>query len=167
MKRAEKAAKIGKILDELYPQPPIPLEPHRSVHAAGRGGALRADDGRAGEQGHAGALRARADAARRWRRLSESGDPRRSSASCGLAPSKARNIRKRLAQTLVDEHGGQVPHDIEALEKLPGRRPQDRQRRHDRRRSASRPSRSTRTSTASPHAGDCRRARTSSRPSAI
>ena len=39
--------------------------------------------------------------------------------SCGLAPGKARNIRK-LAQTIVDEHGGRVPNDIEALEKLPG-----------------------------------------------
>jgi endonuclease-3 len=39
--------------------------------------------------------------------------------SCGLAPSKAQNIRK-LAQTLVDEHGGRVPRDIEALERLPG-----------------------------------------------
>jgi endonuclease-3 len=39
--------------------------------------------------------------------------------ACGLAPSKAKNI-KRLAQTLVDEHGGRVPRDIEALERLPG-----------------------------------------------
>ena len=39
--------------------------------------------------------------------------------SCGLAPGKARNIRK-LAQTIVDEHGGRVPNDIAALEKLPG-----------------------------------------------
>ena len=28
MRRAEKAAKIGEILDHLYPEPPIPLE-HR------------------------------------------------------------------------------------------------------------------------------------------
>lgn len=39
--------------------------------------------------------------------------------SCGLAPGKAKNIRK-LAQTLVDEHDGQVPADFEALEALPG-----------------------------------------------
>jgi endonuclease III len=39
--------------------------------------------------------------------------------SCGLAPGKARNIRK-LAQTLVEEHGGKVPQDMDALEKLPG-----------------------------------------------
>src|SRR5213078_5080553 len=39
--------------------------------------------------------------------------------SCGLAPGKARNIRK-LAQTIIDEHDGRVPNDIAALEKLPG-----------------------------------------------
>jgi len=39
--------------------------------------------------------------------------------SCGLAPGKARNIRK-LAQTIAAEHGGRVPNDIQALEKLPG-----------------------------------------------
>ncbi|MEA2238857.1 MAG: endonuclease [Thermoanaerobaculia bacterium] len=39
--------------------------------------------------------------------------------SCGLAPGKARNLRK-LAQTLVDDYGGKVPADIDALETLPG-----------------------------------------------
>jgi endonuclease-3 len=39
--------------------------------------------------------------------------------SCGLSPGKAKNIRK-LAQTLLEEHGGEVPVDIDALERLPG-----------------------------------------------
>jgi endonuclease-3 len=39
--------------------------------------------------------------------------------SCGLAPSKARNL-KRLAQKIVEEHGGRVPRDIAALEELSG-----------------------------------------------
>ncbi len=39
--------------------------------------------------------------------------------SCGLAPSKARRL-KDLARALVDQYGGQVPRDIEELEKLPG-----------------------------------------------
>src|SRR5258708_1601699 len=38
---------------------------------------------------------------------------------CGLSPTKARNL-KRLAETLVEEHGGKVPRDIKALERLPG-----------------------------------------------
>jgi endonuclease-3 len=39
--------------------------------------------------------------------------------SCGLGPQKARAIR-RLSEILVEQHGGQVPADLEALEKLPG-----------------------------------------------
>lgn len=39
--------------------------------------------------------------------------------SCGLAPTKARNI-KALSQKLEDDHGGVVPQDIKALEALPG-----------------------------------------------
>jgi endonuclease-3 len=38
---------------------------------------------------------------------------------CGLSPQKAKAI-KGLSQILIDEHGGQVPADIEALERLPG-----------------------------------------------
>ena len=39
--------------------------------------------------------------------------------SCGLAPSKAKAIRG-LSRMLVDEHGGRVPADFDALEALPG-----------------------------------------------
>ena len=38
---------------------------------------------------------------------------------CGLAPQKARAIR-RLSEILLEEHGGEVPADMEALERLPG-----------------------------------------------
>ena len=51
--------------------------------------------------------------------LSVERDPLAASARCGLAPTKAKNIKK-LAETLVDEHGGNVPRDMEALERLPG-----------------------------------------------
>src|SRR5690606_33055362 len=37
----------------------------------------------------------------------------------GLAPTKARNL-KAMAKKLVDEFGGKVPCDMEALESLPG-----------------------------------------------
>jgi endonuclease III len=39
--------------------------------------------------------------------------------SCGLAPTKAKNLRK-LAGMLVRDYGGRVPDAIEELEKLPG-----------------------------------------------
>jgi endonuclease-3 len=39
--------------------------------------------------------------------------------SIGLFRAKARNVI-RLSQELIDHHGGEVPQDREALEKLPG-----------------------------------------------
>jgi len=39
--------------------------------------------------------------------------------TCGLAPTKARNI-KRLSEILIEKHHGQVPETFEELEALPG-----------------------------------------------
>jgi endonuclease-3 len=39
--------------------------------------------------------------------------------SCGLAPTKAKNIAA-LSRALVEEHGGRVPRDLATLETLPG-----------------------------------------------
>ena len=39
--------------------------------------------------------------------------------TCGLAPRKSKAVR-RLAEILIEEHGGQVPASFEALERLPG-----------------------------------------------
>ena len=38
---------------------------------------------------------------------------------CGLSPQKSKAI-KRLSEILLEEHGGVVPQDMEALERLPG-----------------------------------------------
>jgi len=38
---------------------------------------------------------------------------------CGLSPQKSKAIQ-RLSEILLDEHGGVVPADMEALERLPG-----------------------------------------------
>ena len=38
---------------------------------------------------------------------------------CGLSPQKSKAI-KRLSEILLEEHGGEVPDDMEALERLPG-----------------------------------------------
>ena len=38
---------------------------------------------------------------------------------CGLSPQKSKAI-KRLSEILLAEHGGEVPADMEALERLPG-----------------------------------------------
>ncbi|RLA48730.1 MAG: endonuclease III [Gammaproteobacteria bacterium] len=39
--------------------------------------------------------------------------------SCGLSPQKSKAI-KRLSEMLLEEHEGEVPVDMEALERLPG-----------------------------------------------
>jgi endonuclease-3 len=38
---------------------------------------------------------------------------------CGLSPAKSKNIH-RLSEIICDEHGGQTPESLEALEALPG-----------------------------------------------
>lgn len=117
MKRAEKAKRIGAILDELYPEPPIPLQ-HRDPFTLLVAVLLSAQTTDAQVNKVTPALFARAHTPQQMARLSADeilGYIR----ACGLAPTKAKNVKK-LAETLVAEHGGQVPRDIEALEKLPG-----------------------------------------------
>ena len=68
----------------------------------------------------------------------------------GFFRNKARAL-KNLGQALAAEHGGEVPASLEALVALPGRRPEDGQRRAGQRlRRATRESWSTPTSSASP-----------------
>jgi endonuclease-3 len=117
VKRSEKAKRIGAILDELYPLPPIPLahdDPFTLLVAV----VLSAQTTDARVNIVTPALFAKASTPQAMAKLSvaEILDPIR---SCGLAPDKAKNI-KRLAEILVEEHGGKVPADMEALEKLPG-----------------------------------------------
>ena len=38
---------------------------------------------------------------------------------CGLSPQKSKAIQ-RLSEILMEEHGGEVPKEMEALERLPG-----------------------------------------------
>lgn len=117
MKRAERAKRIGEILDSLYPQPPIPLQ-HRDPFTLLVAVVLSAQTTDAQVNKVTPALFRRAPNAAALARMPES-EILKLIRSCGLAPSKARNL-KRLAQVLVDEHGGKVPPDIEALERLPG-----------------------------------------------
>jgi endonuclease III len=117
MKRAEKAKKIGAILDELYPQPDIPLG-HRDPFTLLVAVVLSAQTTDAQVNRVTPALFRRAPTPEALARMPES-EILKLIRSCGLAPSKARNL-KRLAKTLVDEYRGKVPRDMEELEKLPG-----------------------------------------------
>lgn len=117
MRRAEKAKKIGAILDQLYPAPPIPLE-HRDPFTLLVAVLLSAQTTDAQVNKVTPALFERASTPQRMARLSVE-EILACIRACGLAPTKAKNVRK-LAETLVAEHGGKVPRDIEALERLPG-----------------------------------------------
>jgi endonuclease-3 len=117
MTRAEKSQKIGTILDRLYPQPSIPLG-HRDPFTLLVAVVLSAQTTDAQVNRVTPALFRRASTPRQLAALPEQ-EIRKLIRSCGLSPSKARNL-KRLAQMLIAEHGGNVPRDIEALERLPG-----------------------------------------------
>jgi endonuclease-3 len=117
MTRSEKARRIGEILDRLYPAPPIPLQ-HRDPFTLLVAVVLSAQTTDAQVNKVTPALFAKAPTPARMAALSEN-EVLTLIRSCGLSPSKAKNIRK-LSQTLVDEHGGRVPADLETLETLPG-----------------------------------------------
>jgi len=117
MKKQDKAKKIGRILDDLYPTPPIPLQ-HKDPFTLLVAVVLSAQTTDVQVNKVTPALFARARTPAKLAAMSES-EILQIIRSCGLAPGKARNIRK-LAQTIVDQHGGKVPREMEALEKLPG-----------------------------------------------
>ena len=117
MKRADKARRIQEILQELYPEPPVPLE-HRDPFTLLIAVLLSAQctDDRVNLV--TPGLFAVAATPEKMARV---GTPKIQELirTCGLAPGKARNI-SALSKQLVAEHGGQVPDSFEALEALPG-----------------------------------------------
>ena len=117
MKRKERAEKIGAILDALYPLPPIPLQ-HEDPFTLLVAVMLSAQTTDAQVNKVTPALFARAATPEAMASLHES-EILSLIRSCGLSPGKSRNLKK-LARILVDEHRGEVPADMEALETLPG-----------------------------------------------
>jgi endonuclease-3 len=117
MKRAEKAAKIGAILDRLHPLPPIPLaheDPYTLLVAVVL--SAQCTDKRVNEVTPGLFALARTPeqmAALPVSRIQAEIRP------CGLAPAKAKNIHA-LSQLLIERHRGQVPSSFEELEALPG-----------------------------------------------
>lgn len=117
MTRRDKAERIQAILDQLYPDPPIPLD-HRDPFTLLVAVVLSAQCTDARVNLVTPHLFRHAPTPAHLARRSEAAilaDIR----SCGLAPSKAKNL-KALAERLVAEHGGTVPADFAALEALPG-----------------------------------------------
>lgn len=117
MKRSDKAAKIHETLDRLYPSPDIPLD-HRDPFTLLVAVVLSAQTTDARVNLVTPALFQRAPTPAAMAALSEA-EILRFIKTCGLAPGKAKNIR-RLSQLLLERHAGQVPADFAALEALPG-----------------------------------------------
>ena len=117
MDRHAKTARIMAILDDKFPAPAIPLDhgdPFQLLVAV----VLSAQCTDARVNLVTPALFARAPDAAAMAELpaAEILDHIR---TCGLAPTKAKNLRA-LSQQLVRDHGGVVPKDFAALEALPG-----------------------------------------------
>ncbi|MHB0971827.1 MAG: endonuclease III [Thermoanaerobaculia bacterium] len=117
MKRHERAARIGKILDELFPQPPIPLE-HEDPFTLLVAVLLSAQTTDAQVNKVTPGLFAKAPDAHELAKLSER-EIHALIRTCGLAPTKAKNLKK-LAGILVEKYDGRVPDTLEELESLPG-----------------------------------------------
>jgi endonuclease-3 len=115
--RAEKAAQIMAVLDELYPAPPIPLD-HTDAFTLLVSVVLSAQttDKKVNQVTPALFQRAPTPAAMAELPVEEIQAFIR---EVGLAPQKAKAL-KGLAQKIVAEHGGQVPYGYEKLEALPG-----------------------------------------------
>jgi len=117
MKRIEKAERILQQLEELYPEPPVPLD-HTDPFTLLVAVLLSAQTTDLRVNLVTPDLFRKAATPEAMAEL-EVADILDSIKTCGLAPTKARNIR-RLAEILVERHGGEVPADLEALEALPG-----------------------------------------------
>jgi endonuclease-3 len=117
MKKAEKAERIRQQLHALYPQPPIPLV-HQDPFTLLVAVMLSAQTTDARVNLVTPALFARAPTPAALRALSVD-EILELIKTCGLAPTKARNLAK-LAVLLGERHADVVPADMAALEALPG-----------------------------------------------
>lgn len=114
---AERAAHIRHRLQELYPQTPVPLD-HRDPFTLLIAVLLSAQctDERVNKV--TPALFTLADNPVDMATL-DVAQIQRIIRPCGLSPQKSKAI-SRLSEILVEEHGGEVPADMSALERLPG-----------------------------------------------
>jgi endonuclease-3 len=115
--RAEKAERIAKVLDELFPDAGIPLrhaDPFTLLVAVVL--SAQCTDERVNRVTPALFAEARTPAEMARLPLARIRSLIR---SCGLSPSKSRAL-KGLSRILEERHGGRVPRSFEELEALPG-----------------------------------------------
>jgi endonuclease-3 len=117
MRKQERVDFILQRLQALYPEPPIPLD-HRDPFTLLIAVLLSAQctDERVNQV--TPELFGLADTPQAMAALSVD-QIKAVIRPCGLSPQKSRAIQ-RLSEILLEEHGGEVPADIEALERLPG-----------------------------------------------
>ncbi len=116
MTRKERAEFIQKRLQELYPSPPIPLD-HKDPYTLLIAVLLSAQCTDVRVNQTTPALFARADTPEAMVRLSVD-EIQEIIRPCGLSPMKSKGIAG-LSRILLEQHGGEVPADMEALEALP------------------------------------------------
>ena len=116
MTKKEKADYIIKTLDELYPEPPIPLE-HKDPYTLLIAVLLSAQSTDARVNTITPILFAKADNPYDMIKLSED-EIREIIKPVGLSPMKSKGIYG-LSKILVDKYDGKVPDSFEDLEKLP------------------------------------------------
>ena len=115
--KAERIEFIDRRLDELYPNPPVPLD-HQDPFTLLVAVLLSAQctDERVNQV--TPSLFELAN--NPFEMAGQSADTIRDIIKpCGLSPQKSKAIR-RLSEILIEEHGGEVPQDFDALERLPG-----------------------------------------------
>ena len=117
MTKKEKAEDIARILDQLFPAPPIPLD-HQDPYTLLIAVLLSAQCTDERVNKITPLLFDRADNPHDMAALSVE-EIKEIIRPCGLAPQKSKAIHQ-LSQTLVDDHQGEVPAHLETLETFPG-----------------------------------------------
>lgn len=116
MIKTERAAIVRKRLAELYPDPPVPLD-HKDPYTLLIAVLLSAQCTDERVNKITPLLFAEADTPQEMVKLSVD-EIKAIIRPCGLSPMKSKGIAG-LSRILLDEHGGQVPADMDALERLP------------------------------------------------
>ena len=116
MLRKERAAYIQNRLQQLYPETPIPLD-HRDPYTLLIAVLLSAQCTDVRVNRITPLLFARADTPLDMVKLTVE-EIKEIIRPCGLSPMKSKGIAG-LSQILLNEHGGEVPADMKALEALP------------------------------------------------
>lgn len=117
MNRKERAKVIQKILQEYFPEPPIPLK-HKDPYTLLIAVLLSAQCTDVRVNSVTPALFLRADTPEKMVQLSYE-EIQQIIRPCGLSERKAKAI-KDLSRILLDRYEGKVPPHLEALEELPG-----------------------------------------------